>query len=131
MSRLKGRHRKSRVGKRAVTIAGRKTSVSLEDAFWQALKEIASEHDMTPSELVADIKSERRHANLSSAIRLFVLDFYQQMAPITSRIRRALARPSAKRASVVARVVSIEASPLRSGGYQGPRPTDRHCSDLG
>jgi predicted DNA-binding ribbon-helix-helix protein len=42
MSRLKGRHRKSKVGKRTVSLAGHKTSVSLEDAFWQALKEIAS-----------------------------------------------------------------------------------------
>jgi predicted DNA-binding ribbon-helix-helix protein len=86
MSRLKGRHRrKSKVGKRAVTIAGRKTSVSLEDAFWQALKEIARARDLTPSELVADIKSERRHANLSSAVRLFVLDFYQQQIPVSKR----------------------------------------------
>jgi predicted DNA-binding ribbon-helix-helix protein len=56
------------VVKRSVTLAQRNTSVSLENAFWQSLKEIASEHDMTPSELVADINSERRHANLSSAI---------------------------------------------------------------
>lgn len=73
------------VGKRAVTIVGRKTSVSLENAFWQSLKEIASEHDMTPSELVADIKSERRHANLSSAVRLFVLDFYRQQISVSKR----------------------------------------------
>jgi predicted DNA-binding ribbon-helix-helix protein len=85
MSRLKDRHRKPMFGKRAVTIAGRKTSVSLENAFWQSLKEIASERDMTPSELVADIKSERRHTNLSSAIRLFVLDFYQQQIPVRKR----------------------------------------------
>jgi predicted DNA-binding ribbon-helix-helix protein len=52
---------------------------------WQSLKEIASEHDMTPSELVADINSERRHANLSSAIRLFVLDFYRQQIPASKR----------------------------------------------
>ena len=78
MSRRKRRRAKSTVGRHAVSIAGRKTSVSLENAFWQSLKEIASEHDMTPSELVADINSERRHANLSSAIRLFVLDSYRR-----------------------------------------------------
>jgi predicted DNA-binding ribbon-helix-helix protein len=78
MSRRKGRRAKSRIGKRTVSLAGHKTTVSLEDAFWQALKEIASARDLTPSELVADIKSQRRHANLSSAIRLFVLDFYRQ-----------------------------------------------------
>ena len=78
MSRRKGRRAKSMVGKRNVRFAGRNTSVSLENAFWQSLKEIANERDMTPSELVADIKPQRRHANLSSAIRLFVLDFYKR-----------------------------------------------------
>ena len=87
MSRRKGRRAKSTVGRHTVSIAGRNTSVSLENAFWQSLKEIASEHDMTPSELVADIKSQRRHANLSSAIRLFVLDFYRQQIPVSERPR--------------------------------------------
>ena len=85
MSRLKDRPRKPMFGRRAVAIAGRKTSVSLEYAFWQSLKEIASEHDMTPSELVATIDSKRQHANLSSVIRLFVLDFYQQQIPVRKR----------------------------------------------
>jgi predicted DNA-binding ribbon-helix-helix protein len=48
----------------------------LEDAFWNGLKEIASDRDMATSELVAAINSERQHGNLSSAIRLFVLGFY-------------------------------------------------------
>jgi len=78
MSRRKSRRAKSTVGRHTVAIDGRLTSVSLENAFWQSLKEIASEHDMTPSELVADINSKRRHVNLSSAVRLFVLDFYRQ-----------------------------------------------------
>src|SRR5262249_2180691 len=60
-----------------IVIAGHKTSVSLEDAFWKGLKEIASGRDMTLSDLVAAIDSERQHGNLSSAIRLFVLDFYR------------------------------------------------------
>jgi predicted DNA-binding ribbon-helix-helix protein len=66
---------KSLVVKRSVVIAGHKTSVSLEDAFWKALKEIATLRDMALSELVAQIDVNRGHANLSSAIRLFVLDF--------------------------------------------------------
>jgi predicted DNA-binding ribbon-helix-helix protein len=53
--------------------------VSLEDAFWKGLKEIAGGRDMTLSELVATIDSDRRHGNLSSAIRLFVLDHYRSM----------------------------------------------------
>jgi predicted DNA-binding ribbon-helix-helix protein len=68
---------KSPVVKRSIVIAGHKTSVSLEDAFWKGLKDIAGTRDMTLSELVAAIDSERRHGNLSSAIRLFVLDHYR------------------------------------------------------
>ena len=67
----------SPVVKRSIVIAGHKTSVSLEDAFWKGLKEIANGRDMTLSDLVAAIDSERQHGNLSSAIRLFVLDFYR------------------------------------------------------
>ena len=66
----------SPVVKRSIVIAGHKTSVSLEDAFWQGLKEIAARRDMTLSDLVATIDTGRHLGNLSSAIRLFVLDFY-------------------------------------------------------
>ena len=87
MSRRNCCRAKSTVVKRAVTIADHKTSVSLEDAFWQSLKEIASERDMTRPELVAKIDSERQRGNLSSAIRLFVLDFYRQQIPLRKRPR--------------------------------------------
>jgi predicted DNA-binding ribbon-helix-helix protein len=68
---------KSTIVKRSVVIAGHKTSVSVEDAFWKALKEIADERDMNLSELVTSIDSDRQHSNLSSAIRLYVLNHYQ------------------------------------------------------
>jgi predicted DNA-binding ribbon-helix-helix protein len=68
---------KSPVVKRSIIIAGHKTSVRLEDAFWKGLKDIAGSRGMTLSELVAAIDSDRRHGNLSSAIRLFVLDHYR------------------------------------------------------
>ena len=68
---------KSPVVKRSIVIAGHKTSVSLEDAFWKGLKEIASGRAATLSELVASIDADRQHGNLSSALRLFVLDFYR------------------------------------------------------
>jgi predicted DNA-binding ribbon-helix-helix protein len=68
---------KSPVVKRSIVIAGHKTSVSLEDAFWTGLKDIAVARHITLSDLVAAIDSERRHGNLSSAIRLFVLNHYQ------------------------------------------------------
>ncbi len=68
---------KSPVVKRSIVIAGHKTSVSLEDAFWTGLKEIAAKRDLTLSDMVAAIDQDRRHGNLSSAIRLFVLDYYR------------------------------------------------------
>ena len=68
---------KSPVIKRSIVIAGHKTSVSLEDAFWKGLKEIADDRSQTLSELVSTIDTDRRHGNLSSAIRLFVLDYYR------------------------------------------------------
>ena len=75
----------SMVVNRSVTLAGRKTSVSLEDAFWQSLKEIASGRGMSRPELIATIDSERQHGGLSSAIRLFVLDFYRQQIHVSKR----------------------------------------------
>ena len=71
---------KSPVVKRSIVIAGHKTSVSLEDAFWRGLKEIASARNMTLSDLVASIDGGRQQGNLSSAIRLYVLDHYRMQA---------------------------------------------------
>jgi len=65
---------KSSIVKRSVIIDGHKTSVSLEDAFWSHLKDIAHAQRATLSKLVAKIDETRQHGNLSSAIRLFVLD---------------------------------------------------------
>jgi predicted DNA-binding ribbon-helix-helix protein len=65
---------KSQVIKRSIVIAGHKTSVSLEDAFWSALKDIAVYREKSLSDLVAEIDAARQQGNLSSAIRLFVLD---------------------------------------------------------
>jgi predicted DNA-binding ribbon-helix-helix protein len=68
---------KSRVVKRSIVVNGHKTSVSLEDEFWSALKVIAGKRFMNLSDLVTAIDGQRQHGNLSSAIRLFVLDFYR------------------------------------------------------
>jgi predicted DNA-binding ribbon-helix-helix protein len=65
---------KSPIVKRSIVIGGHKTSVSLEDAFWRGLKEIARAQRVTLSKMVADIDKARSQSNLSSAIRLFVLD---------------------------------------------------------
>jgi predicted DNA-binding ribbon-helix-helix protein len=68
---------KSGIAKRSIVIDGHKTSVSLEGAFWSALKDIAQERGETLSQLVAAIDRQRQHGNLSSAIRLFVLGRYR------------------------------------------------------
>jgi predicted DNA-binding ribbon-helix-helix protein len=65
---------KSPIVKRSIVIGGHKTSVSLEDAFWRGLKEIARAQRATLSNMVGEIDKSRSQANLSSAIRLFVLD---------------------------------------------------------
>src|SRR5262245_27583949 len=65
---------KSSIVKRSIVIDGHKTSVSLEDAFWTVLKDIAHAECATVSKVVADIDKKRKHGNLSSALRLFVLD---------------------------------------------------------
>jgi predicted DNA-binding ribbon-helix-helix protein len=71
---------KSTVVKRSIVLAGHKTSISLEDAFWQGLKDIAKARRVTLSDLVSGIDTNREHGNLSSAIRLFVLSHYQKRA---------------------------------------------------
>jgi predicted DNA-binding ribbon-helix-helix protein len=73
---------KSPVVKRSIVIAGHKTSVSLEDAFWSGLKQIAVERNMTLSDLVSAIDANRQQGNLSSAIRLFVLGAYRDQVAV-------------------------------------------------
>ena len=68
---------RSTVVKRSIVIAGHKTSVSLEDAFWKSLREIAVGRGATLSNLVTSIDVERQQGNLSSCLRLFILDFYR------------------------------------------------------
>ena len=89
---------KSPVVKRSIVLAGHKTSVSLEDAFWSALKEIAGKRLMTLSTLVESIDAQRQQGNLSSALRLFVLEFYRSQIPEVEgreRLRELTERPKA------------------------------------
>lgn len=66
--------------KRSLTIAGHRTSVSLEEPFWDALKEIAATQGLTVAALIATIDSGREAVNLSSALRLHVLAHYKRLA---------------------------------------------------
>jgi predicted DNA-binding ribbon-helix-helix protein len=68
---------KSTVIKRSVIIDSHKTSVSVEDAFWQGLRKIAEDRNDSLSHLISSIDKDRQFANLSSAIRLFVLHHYR------------------------------------------------------
>ena len=68
---------KSRGMKRSPLVDGRKTSVTLEDEFWTALKEIATIQNVGMSKLISTIDSQRQNnTNLSSAIRVYVLRYY-------------------------------------------------------
>ena len=71
---------KSPVVKRSIVVAGHKTSVSLEEAFWTSMKEISASRSMTLSDLVSEIDKGRKQGNLSSAIRLYVLDYFRARA---------------------------------------------------
>jgi predicted DNA-binding ribbon-helix-helix protein len=68
---------KSLVVKRSIVIDGQKTSISLEDAFWTSLKEIAHERRETLQHLVTSINADRQSTNLSSVLRVFILQFYK------------------------------------------------------
>ncbi len=78
---------KSLVIKRSIVVAGHKTSVSLEDAFWHGLKDIAHVRRATLSDLIGDIDHRRSQGNLSSTLRLFVLDHYRSPTPMVSADR--------------------------------------------
>jgi predicted DNA-binding ribbon-helix-helix protein len=71
---------KSLIVKRSIVLAGQNTSVSLEEQFWQGLKDIATSRGTTLSDLIGSIDRKRKHDNLSSALRLFVLNHYRARA---------------------------------------------------
>jgi predicted DNA-binding ribbon-helix-helix protein len=66
--------------KRSVLVAGHKTSISLEEAFWTGLKQIADSQKIPIQEMVSRIDGQREQGNLSSAVRLFVLEHYRSRA---------------------------------------------------
>jgi predicted DNA-binding ribbon-helix-helix protein len=72
--------RKSAIAKRSVVIGGHKTSISLEEPFWHEIRAIAGAQQMTVSSLLRQIDHERKSANLSSAIRVYVLEYLRDRA---------------------------------------------------
>ena len=72
------------VRKRSVTVAGHRTSVSLEEPFWEALRGAAARRGLSVQALVGQIDARRGGQNLSSAIRVFVLEAVQEMPHLTA-----------------------------------------------
>jgi predicted DNA-binding ribbon-helix-helix protein len=66
--------------KRSFTIAGHRTSISLEQPFWEALREIAGHRNLSLAQLVAAIDTARGRTNLSSAVRVHILEYYRNPA---------------------------------------------------
>lgn len=66
--------------KRSVTIAGHRTSLSLEEPFWRALQEIAEARHQSLAALIGEVDKTRAELNLSAAIRVFVLDYFRKAA---------------------------------------------------
>lgn len=85
------------VVKRSVVVGGHKTSVSLEDAFWTSLKDIATRRGLPLSTQIDAIDRTRKTANLSSAIRLFVLDHFRTRAVTSVFIGERLPSPQIAR----------------------------------
>jgi predicted DNA-binding ribbon-helix-helix protein len=82
---------KSVVVKRTVIVQGHKTSVNLEHAFWRGLKEVAAWRDMSLTDLLNSIDSERQDEDLSAAIRLVVLNFYRHQLFAADHLLRSVA----------------------------------------
>jgi predicted DNA-binding ribbon-helix-helix protein len=89
---VRGHIMKSVIVKRSIVINGHKTSVSLEDAFWSSLKNIARTEGVPVSKMVTEIDRTRERGNLSSAIRLFILEQVRA---------KPLVRPSGRGASSI------------------------------
>jgi predicted DNA-binding ribbon-helix-helix protein len=67
---------RTRAPKRSIIVGAKKTSIRLEEGFWEALREIVKERQTTLQDLITGINAERRNANLSSVVRVFILDYY-------------------------------------------------------
>jgi predicted DNA-binding ribbon-helix-helix protein len=64
--------------KKSICLFGHRTSITLEEEFWNALKEISTQKEISVQKLVEEIDEKRAHKNLSAAIRIYILKFYQK-----------------------------------------------------
>lgn len=65
--------------KHSFNISGHQTSITLEDEFWQALKSIATAQNRPLAQLIINIDNKRHDENLSSAVRVYILKYYQNI----------------------------------------------------
>ena len=76
---------KTLICKRSVILGGRKTSVSIENEFWDGLREIAVSQRLSIAELVTQIARNRDNINLSSSIRLYVFNHFRARAQVAAK----------------------------------------------
>jgi predicted DNA-binding ribbon-helix-helix protein len=88
--------------KRSACIDGHKTSISLENEFWDALREIARQKTLSTSALIAMIAKSKNRNNLSSAIRVFVLDHFRMSNGLKAQEVRPAVAPQAGRPNSLA-----------------------------
>ena len=92
----RGRYAPSQIKKHSIILRQHKTSASLEEAFWISLRDIANFRGITLTLLLQKIDDERTHSNLSSAMRLFVLDHYRKAALVAQVPKHPTLQPSAE-----------------------------------
>lgn len=71
--------------KHSFNISGHQTSITLEDEFWQALKHIAVQNKQSLAQIIIKIDNQRKDENLSSAVRLYILKYYQDLNETSSQ----------------------------------------------
>ena len=92
---------KTAVIKRSIILEGHKTSVSLEDEFWDGLREIVSDRNTSLSAVVDEIDRDRDNCNLSSAIRVYVFNYFRgRSGRRGDRVTREELADSTKRSAV-------------------------------
>jgi predicted DNA-binding ribbon-helix-helix protein len=79
--RKRRRHPSSPIIKRSINLAGHDTSVTLEGEFWNALQDIARSKRVSIPVLIDQIDKDRSGSNLSSSVRLFVLEYFKALSP--------------------------------------------------
>jgi predicted DNA-binding ribbon-helix-helix protein len=93
----KERRLNSTIVKHSIVLAGHKTSITLEDGFWDGLHVIAQNENITIATLIARIDRQRIGCNLSSSIRLFVLHYFKALSQMSSSKAPSDLSPSAHR----------------------------------